>query len=92
MKAYVPILCVVGALALSACGSGDGFFLNSSGGSGNVAGDVDGDGNVDNLKTFVLANCNKATSGDAASINGASFPANLVTDPANSVYTSNCLP
>lgn len=89
MKQLALILCLVGMFALAGCNDDDlNDFIN---GNGDVAGDVDNDGNVDDLQAFVLANCNKVSSGDPVPINGATFPGTQETDPAASVYTRRCL-
>lgn len=85
MKQLALVLCIAGALALTGCGGDDSFDDDSDGN------DQAGNGDVTNLQTFVVNNCNDAPAGDPANINGASFPESEVTDPAESVYTRNCL-
>lgn len=89
MKHLALILCSAGLLALAGCG-GDGDDLDGRGGGGPGG----GGGAVSNLQAFVLNNCNDVQpfAAPVPIAAGASFPQPQVTDPANSVYTMQCVP
>lgn len=93
MKHLALILCIVGVVALTGC-ENDDFedAQDDMAGNGDMTDDGGmGDGDVANLQTFVVNNCNDAPAGDPVNSNGASFPDSSVTDPEKSVYTRNCL-
>ncbi len=92
MKHLALVLCIGCVLALAGCDDND--FVSDFDDNGQADnGDMMEPGEVENddLQTFVINNCDGVKPGDAVNINGASFPDSDVTDPAESVYTRNCL-